>query len=424
MIKKIALFLPDILRKRGGGPSTYIYNLRLGIEKIADKISEDIFRIENLEINFIHCGIKESLEEVSKDIAYLSKYQKLYIFLKNLASQNPIIYVNFLLFYRLRKLLNKNLSFLKICDVINFQDPFSLYFTKKKLKNKKIKMNLTIHSPDDPVVEIKNASYFYSKDNLFSKLLHHIYPFKVLQRISNQGIAFADYLIYPTKEAIDVHFNTIPLIKTIYSENHNKFLYCITGCPPLKNEKSREEIRSMLGFKKDDFVILFIGRHNEYKGFDILLEAVIELRKKYRDIYLVSAGKGPLSEKHANYQEFWKYLGFVENVGDLINAADVHCIPNRESYFDIGLVESLSIGTPIITTYTGGHKFFKDKSRGLVVINPNKEELIKAIEYLKNIPEGLKEIMKEENKKFYQQNFTLENFALNYISTLKKTIKD
>lgn len=424
MIKKIALFLPDVLRKRGGGPSTYSYNLELGIEKIANKISENVFRIENFEINFFHCGIKESLNEISQDIAHLAKNQKFYIFLKKLASQNPIIYVNFLFFYRLRRLLNKNLPYLKMCDVVNFQDPFSLYLVKKKIKNKKIKMNLTIHSPDDPVVELENISYLYSKKNFLSKVLYYIYPFKLLQKISNKGIALADHLIYPTKEAIDVHFNTIPLIKTIYIKNPNKFLYCLTGCPPLKNEKSREEIRNELGLKTNDFVVLFIGRHNEYKGFDILLEAIIELRNKYGDIVLISAGRGPLSEEHINYQEFWKYLGFVEKVGDLINSADVHCIPNRESYFDIGLVESLSVGTPIITTYTGGHKFFKDKSKGLIIIKPNKEELINAIEYLKNAPKNLKEIMRSENKRFYEQNFSLEKFALNYVSLLKEIIKN
>ena len=432
MNKNILIFLPDVLRARGGGPSTFIYNLRTAFEKVSkDEIDSDTFVIKNYVVHFVHAGIKKDVANIKKNKTQFPRdFLNLpFKMIKKILENSPLIYFLFSLNFRMKKLILEKLDIIEKCKVLYCPDGFSIYYMKRYLKDNfenKIKL-LQIHSPDDIVNELKKISEFYSTKNIFNKLFHHIFPFEKFSYINNLGIQSTNYFIYPCKEAIEVHLKANKEIKKFYDLSPDKFLYCPTGAPPLVVNKKREEIRKVLGFKESDFLVIFIGRHNEYKGFDILFEAIKNLRKNYKDIYLVSAGKGPLIEKFKKDKEaekVWKYIGFVENVGDYINACDVHCIPNRESYFDIGLIESLSVGTPIITTNVGGHRFFKDKSKGIFLINPEMKELMDAIIKVKSFKETEREKLKEENKKLYQSNFTLEKFAQNFLEIIDTVLKE
>lgn len=109
---KVVIFLPDVLRKRGGGPSTYLYNLRLGFEKICKPIKENYFKINNFLFIFIHCGIKEKQDEISPDLKnnILLKLNVFHKFLKNFFQNNPLLYFTFSINYRLKRLLKSNLK--------------------------------------------------------------------------------------------------------------------------------------------------------------------------------------------------------------------------------------------------------------------------------------------------------------------------
>lgn len=431
-MKKIILFLEDVLRKRGGGPSSYLYNLKLGLEKIGHTIDDSKIKIDDLLFHFVSSGVKHNIDDISPDVKQmkliniLGKNHYLIKKAKTFLSSNSLIYFIFALNFRLKKLIQNHKEDLKKADAIWFQDPLALYYSSAILKSSFNKKFLTIHSPDDLIKELYNVAFKQSEANTISKLIFKFFPFKKYERINLEGIRLADYFIYSAKDCLEIHFKSIPIIKEIFDLTKEKFLYSLPGAPPLEIHTERQFIRKQLGINQNDVLILFIGRHNEYKGFDILFEVVKELRERYKNLYLISAGKGHLVEKYksTNFNNFWKYLGFIENVGDLINACDVHIIPNRESYFDIGLIESLSVGRPIITTYTGGHKFFKDKSRGLILIEPDKDNLKQTlISFIQKIQNKnyLNDII-NDNKKLYNDFFTIEKFAERVYELFKKFV--
>jgi len=423
MTKIISIFLLDVLRKRGGGPSSYLYNLKLGLESIGEKISENKIKYNDLEINFVSAGLKENINEISPDIkdSFVSKNQKLYRFIKKIFENNFLIHFLWSVYFRFKKILAQNKELLNNSDIIWFHDPISISYTLPKL-NKKPKIILTFQSPDDLIEELKNVSKTQSKNSLITKIFFPFFPFNKFKKIADFGIEKADFYIYPYREALEVHIKANILIDKIFKTNPEKFLYCLTGVPPLNITIDGNSFRKKLGFCENDFLVLFVGRHNEYKGFDLLYEAVKELSKDIKNIYLISAGKGWMIEEYKKDRnnDFWRYLGFVENVGDFINMCNIHCIPNRESFFDIGLIESLSIGKPIITTYTGGHRWFQDKSKGVLLVKPDKEEIKKAILEIKNKTENELNQMIYENKKLYEDYFSLEKFALGIINLFQK----
>lgn len=100
---------------------------------------------------------------------------------------------------------------------------------------------------------------------------------------------------------------------------------------------------------------LYVGRRNDIKGFDRVIGAFRAAYKHRKDIHLYLAGSGdPVLEDGITDVGFSEYPAlWMSSVDFLINA-------NRASYFDLSIMEALSVGTRIVMTTTFGHGFFKD----------------------------------------------------------------
>src|SRR5439155_13376320 len=113
--------------------------------------------------------------------------------------------------------------------------------------------------------------------------------------------------------------------------------------------------------------------------------------------------------------------GWTDDPAGLINASDVNIVPNRETYFDLNIIEAMSFAKSIILTETGGNRFLKKNtnSGGLFFIeSANADELAEKIEHCYQLKEQLA-TMGEENKIAYQQYFTAELFYKHYIELYK-----
>jgi glycosyltransferase involved in cell wall biosynthesis len=97
------------------------------------------------------------------------------------------------------------------------------------------------------------------------------------------------------------------------------------------------------------------------KGFDIFCNIAIKMLNN-DDYFFVSAGIGEIS---APFQKNFFDIGWTDDPASLINISDVVIVPNRDTYFDLGIIQTLSLNKPIITTDTGGNSWFKDKDINL-----------------------------------------------------------
>lgn len=115
----------------------------------------------------------------------------------------------------------------------------------------------------------------------------------------------------------------------------------------------------------------------------------------------------------------WIELGWTDKAHDIINAADIFILPNKETYFDLVLLEVMSIGKPVVLTYTGGNKYFKNfKDSGLFFYDYN--NIDSAIEQINKIKKSDIQTLGEKNKMIFNENFTISIFTKRYIQLLEK----
>ncbi|MBR4261901.1 MAG: glycosyltransferase [Bacilli bacterium] len=119
----------------------------------------------------------------------------------------------------------------------------------------------------------------------------------------------ANALIVPTKKTYD-------LFKEKY--DYNKAIHIIpTGIELDRfylenmNEEMIKKINKQYGFKKNDFIIIFVGRIAQEKNIEFLLDAHLDLVKKHKNIKLVIVGDGPDASR---YKEFIKEHSMENNI--------------------------------------------------------------------------------------------------------------
>ena len=164
-----------------------------------------------------------------------------------------------------------------------------------------------------------------------------------------------------------------------------------------------------------------VWRHNDMKGYGDLKEIGVKLMKD-RDVYVLIAGAeepmASLEDKH------WIEGGWTNDPHSLIAAADVFVLPNRETYFDLILLEVMSLGVPIVLSNTGGNKFFRQYSLMGMRYYTSMPEAIEQLLYFKRMQDKDREIAKNELKALYYREYSLEMFANRYIETLESIFEE
>jgi glycosyltransferase involved in cell wall biosynthesis len=136
------------------------------------------------------------------------------------------------------------------------------------------------------------------------------------------------------------------------------------GLPPdrIKPQHSRDEVRSALGVSPDTLLLLATGRLAEQKGFEYLLESLPEVTARLQTPFkLLFAGTGPLQEELKRLASNFgvldrvQFLGFREDIADLLAATDIVVLPTLREGLSIALLEAMAAGAPIITTLIGSN---------------------------------------------------------------------
>jgi glycosyltransferase involved in cell wall biosynthesis len=155
----------------------------------------------------------------------------------------------------------------------------------------------------------------------------------------------------------------------------------------------RDEARAALGITGP--TLAFAGRIGRQKALEIGLEAV----SRMAGVSLVVAGDGPeLAEMEKRAADLGidgrtRFLGPVprEDVLALFRAADASVLSSTWENFPHTVVESLSVGTPVIATAVGGvPEVVADGVNGLLVAPGDAQALAAAIERFFREP-GLRE---------------------------------
>lgn len=126
--------------------------------------------------------------------------------------------------------------------------------------------------------------------------------------------------------------------------------------------------RKTLGFKEDDFIVVYSGRLIKEKGIEELIDAFIQL-KDYPLIKLLILGGSfygisqsnpfldTLKKKCETIKNQIVFTGFIpyEQLPNYLKVGDVAVVPSMwEEPFGLTCVEAMAAGLPLITTNSGG----------------------------------------------------------------------
>jgi glycosyltransferase involved in cell wall biosynthesis len=126
---------------------------------------------------------------------------------------------------------------------------------------------------------------------------------------------------------------------------------------------TRQQARELLDFPQDRPILFVPRRLVQRMGIDILLQALVEVKREVPDVWLAIAGKGALRsvlEQQAlelGLHDRVKFLGYVpdEQLPIAYQAADLTVVPSQSlEGFGLILLESLACGTPVLSTPVGG----------------------------------------------------------------------
>ena len=153
-----------------------------------------------------------------------------------------------------------------------------------------------------------------------------------------------------------------------------------------ENLPDKEVFREKYGIKRNEKIVLYLGRLHKIKGIDLLVEAFSNLIYKMDDVKLVIAGpddgflsilKTQIEDlKIGNKIVFTGPLSEKDKLGAYVDA-DVYVLPSVYENFGITVLEACACSTPIIVTNRCGIADMVEKV-GLVV-EYNKDQLQDAM---------------------------------------------
>ena len=278
-------------------------------------------------------------------------------------------------------------------EINYYIEPFSL--SKFGVFLKKLDLLLSANKYDiivastSPILGI--IGYFYSRK----------YNIRMLYELQDSFDVYGEYKI-PFVKQIDKHVTKNSDIVVCVSHTlmnkvkkfRKKATYVIENGVERNLFKPLDKIkcRKSLGLPLDAKIIVYIGHITKLRGFDNLLAAFNNVRKKYYNSYLLVSGQidKDMSIKHENV--LFKALPERKQVVMAINAGDVAVIPDSrnaftEYSFPYKLVEYMACGIPIVATDIGDMSLVLRKYYGSICKPDDADDLSKKI------------IMKLENNK-------------------------
>lgn len=224
-------------------------------------------------------------------------------------------------------------------------------------------------------------------------------------------------------------------IKKEYEKRSGRKIEVIFPMIPFKRSStSKKQLRDKYGFKDIDTIILSLGSIKKIKGSDLLLDAFLNLGKKYiekNNLKLLYVGEGPLKitlqEKSTSLglKDYVKFAGNIlyEDVPEAYKISDIYVIPSLFEGTPKSLLEAIFNRLCVIGTDTNGiNEIITHGENGLLFQKNDCEDLHKKIRTTIENPE-LKNKFSSANLNsdlYYGLTTTVEKYESIYGFLLKE----
>jgi len=167
--------------------------------------------------------------------------------------------------------------------------------------------------------------------------------------------------------------------------------------------RDKRKVKQELGFNADDLAIVSVGRLYARKGLFTLIESMPAVVKRFKNAKFIISGKGQSDEMH-------KLIAYAEKFGvkdnivftgyypdkklpKLYQAADVFAFSTFYEHHPFAVLEAMSTGLPVVTTWVGGiPETIQNGKNGLLVDPFNPKQFSDKILYLLEHPAEAEEM--------------------------------
>ncbi len=224
------------------------------------------------------------------------------------------------------------------------------------------------------------------------------------------------YNLFKEKYKLDKNIHIVPTgleVERFYKENNDIL--------------EVNKVKKDLGLKREDFVILYVGRLAKEKNIELLLEAQLDLIKANKNCKLVIIGSGP---DYAHFIDISVKKGLTKNIiftnsipWDIIpyyyQVADIFATASKTETQGLTLVEAMAASKPVIC--------YDDEAFNEIVIDDVNGRMFKTKDEYVNI---VKEIMKDSGKlknmslnaRITAENHDLKHYALSILDVYNECL--
>ena len=345
----------------------FSFSLGGGAEKILSTIVSNLdlskYQIDILEMEHFDKGY----ESVPEGVRILKPYKK-----KSHGRIIDALLWRFRIYFPhlVRKWLIKDEYDIEVSfTIMNPAFPFS--------KRKEVKKIAWIHGSIEAFLKEEQAHY---RNNHFEQLNH------------------ADKIVAISKK-------TRESIETVYPMFQNKIQTIYNGYDFTSLLEKAEEIAPIILEKNS---ICVIGRLEDLKGTDRVLEVFTKLQQELSDVHLYYIGSGEqdrfLKEEveRLQLQNKVHFLGYQKNPYSILKQAKVLLSLSKQEGFSGAVVEAVTLGVPFVSTNVGGALELSNDGQFGEVIDSDQE----AIQALKEYITGKRRIAEHYSE--FIQTFTVE----------------
>jgi glycosyltransferase involved in cell wall biosynthesis len=184
---------------------------------------------------------------------------------------------------------------------------------------------------------------------------------------------------FPVVIAVSSQIKQELIQRGMLPEKIRVLLNCIDHTTHRRIHSQQLAARQHLGLPADKFILGAVGRLEEQKCFDLLLEAFAELCRHHVNLFLAIVGDGSLHKDlsdlitRLNLSECCKLLGHQQDIVTAHHAFDMFVQSSKYEGTPNAVLEAMAMETPIIATNVGGtSELVRDGLDGLIVSQLNR----------------------------------------------------
>ncbi|HYR53121.1 MAG TPA: glycosyltransferase [Candidatus Dormibacteraeota bacterium] len=164
--------------------------------------------------------------------------------------------------------------------------------------------------------------------------------------------------------------------------------------PPAASPAARARVRAGLGCAEGEVAGIVVSALSEGKGHRDLLHAAAAALPRSPQLRLWIVGTGPLEKdlyeecRTLGLGSSVRFLGFREDVPELLGAADFFCLPSYSEGLGSSILEAMGAGLPVVATRVGGiPEVVEERASGILVRLSHPVELVDALVAITVAPE-------------------------------------